>query len=376
MKQSLSIIVLGTLLAGLMASCDQLISAAGGIKPVAVTSVMLSETGVAVPIGGTHQLAVRFAPAAATDSTGTWESSNASVATVSANGLVSGVGVGTANINFTSSSGKKTATCAVACAFNISSFAGYVLVVDQAKHFTSKTEYYNGNYHGVFNADGSFQEEWYSDYSTTQQATQSSGYKGTYTWDPVTFILTRNIRSTWNAAAMAWNDPYIGSISHIATSRKVFTDHQMLSVYLPDIAANPTSWEITYTYSFTDQANSARDYRNSYKYSYSISAGQFTFNEIDTVTTQAYPLGYTTYLELEQGPCASLPAGTSLTPGKTVTYRVLPSLYQHQTANYSTNPPSLNPAVSEDLAYDSYTFMNTGLYIVTPAVIQSKSIGR
>ena len=64
-------------------------------------------------MGNTETLTANVEPATATNKTVTWSSSNASVATVNANGLVTATGVGTANITVTTQDGAKTATCAV-----------------------------------------------------------------------------------------------------------------------------------------------------------------------------------------------------------------------------------------------------------------------
>lgn len=62
--------------------------------------------------GNTRQLTASVTPSNALQ-TGTWTTSNASIATVNASGLVTGVGAGTATITFTSTDGGFTATCSV-----------------------------------------------------------------------------------------------------------------------------------------------------------------------------------------------------------------------------------------------------------------------
>ena len=70
--------------------------------PVNVTSVTVSPSTKTVSIGDTAQLTTTVLPADATDKTVTWSSSDNSVATVSANGLVTALAVGTATITATS----------------------------------------------------------------------------------------------------------------------------------------------------------------------------------------------------------------------------------------------------------------------------------
>lgn len=87
------------------AFCDNsLVSATGASISGCVVSSLLVE--------GTRQLTASVSPSNSLQ-TGTWTTSNASIATVNASGLVTGVGAGTATITFTSTDGGFTATCSV-----------------------------------------------------------------------------------------------------------------------------------------------------------------------------------------------------------------------------------------------------------------------
>ena len=84
---------------------------------VAVTGVTVSPTSVSLTVGGSKQLSATVAPSNATDKTVTWKSSDSSVATVDANGLVKAVKAGAATVTASSSNGKTaTATVTVAAA--------------------------------------------------------------------------------------------------------------------------------------------------------------------------------------------------------------------------------------------------------------------
>lgn len=83
-----------------------------GPKPV--QSVSISPSTATVKVGSTIQLSAQFTPADAADKSGVWESDDPTKATVDQTGLVKGVAVGTPNITFTSNSGNKMATRAVA----------------------------------------------------------------------------------------------------------------------------------------------------------------------------------------------------------------------------------------------------------------------
>lgn len=82
------------------------------VVPTPVESVTLSNTSLNLTEGETATLTATIAPENATDKSITWTSSDASVATVDANGKVAAVKTGKATITATSSNGK-TASCEV-----------------------------------------------------------------------------------------------------------------------------------------------------------------------------------------------------------------------------------------------------------------------
>ncbi len=80
---------------------------------VAVTSVTLDKTEVALDVGGTVTLAATVAPDNATDKTVTWTSSDSAVASVDANGVVKGETASETPVTITATAGDKSATCTV-----------------------------------------------------------------------------------------------------------------------------------------------------------------------------------------------------------------------------------------------------------------------
>jgi uncharacterized protein YjdB len=79
---------------------------------VAVTSVTLSPTTLALKVGQTSTLTATVLPSNATNKAVTWSSSNTAIATV-ANGVVTAVAAGSATITVTTADGGHTATCVV-----------------------------------------------------------------------------------------------------------------------------------------------------------------------------------------------------------------------------------------------------------------------
>ncbi len=81
-------------------------------RPVGVTGVSLNKTSATLSVGDSTTLTATVLPSDATNKAVTWESSDASVATVS-NGTVTAKAAGTATITVTTSDGGYTDTCAV-----------------------------------------------------------------------------------------------------------------------------------------------------------------------------------------------------------------------------------------------------------------------
>ena len=91
------------------ATCKVTVKAA----TIAVTGVTLNKTATSLLVGGSETLTATVAPANATNKKLTWKSSNPAVASVDANGKVTGVAAGEATITVTTEDGAKTATCKV-----------------------------------------------------------------------------------------------------------------------------------------------------------------------------------------------------------------------------------------------------------------------
>ncbi len=81
-----------------------------GASPISVTGLSVAPTNLALLTGESSQLTATISPANANDQTVTWTSSDPSVATVDANGLVNALAVGNTTITVTSNDGGFTAT--------------------------------------------------------------------------------------------------------------------------------------------------------------------------------------------------------------------------------------------------------------------------
>jgi len=93
---------------------NSLIDLAGDYKdPISVTGVTLDKETASVVVGATTPLVATVAPEDATNKAVTWSSGTPAVATVSADGTVTGVSAGEAVITVTTTDGSKTDTCTV-----------------------------------------------------------------------------------------------------------------------------------------------------------------------------------------------------------------------------------------------------------------------
>jgi uncharacterized protein YjdB len=82
-------------------------------EAIAVTGVTLNNTVFTVSVNGTGQLLATVAPTNATNKNVKWSSNIADIATVNANGLITGISAGTAIVTATSEDGGFAASCVI-----------------------------------------------------------------------------------------------------------------------------------------------------------------------------------------------------------------------------------------------------------------------
>ena len=80
---------------------------------VSVSGVTLNKTSLTLTEGGSETLVATVNPSNATDTSVSWSSSDATVASVDVSGKVTALKAGTATITVTTTDGGKTASCAV-----------------------------------------------------------------------------------------------------------------------------------------------------------------------------------------------------------------------------------------------------------------------
>ena len=89
------------------------IQGGGGSTTVSVESVFLDKTALTLEVNGTYTLTATINPSNADDQSVTWTSSDVTVATVDADGVVKAIKAGKATITVTTTDGNKKATCEV-----------------------------------------------------------------------------------------------------------------------------------------------------------------------------------------------------------------------------------------------------------------------
>ena len=123
--------------ANIMATCGKATATCKvTVNPVEASGVILSADNMSLLVGQTEKLTVAVEPDNTTDKTVTWKSDNDAVATVSSDGTVRAVSVGTANI--TATCGNATATCKVTV--NPVEASGVILSADNMSLLVGQTE--------------------------------------------------------------------------------------------------------------------------------------------------------------------------------------------------------------------------------------------
>ena len=92
---------------------DYKVNSAKTTVVIPVTGVKLNKTTTTINAGATETLVATVEPTEATNKKLTWSSSDATVATVDANGVVKGLKIGTTKITVTTEDGKYSASCDV-----------------------------------------------------------------------------------------------------------------------------------------------------------------------------------------------------------------------------------------------------------------------
>ena len=101
----------------------------------------LNKTSTSIQVGGTETLTATVSPKDAANKKVTWKSSNAAIASVDANGKVTGVKAGEATITVTTEDGGKTATCLVTVeAVPVVAVTGVTLNKTSLKLYTRDSE--------------------------------------------------------------------------------------------------------------------------------------------------------------------------------------------------------------------------------------------
>ena len=95
------------------ANIDELLVAGNAVAPASVSGVSISPISFGINMFGTRQLIATVLPTDAINKNVVWNSANATIASVSVTGLVTGTGVGTTSINATTHDGWKVASADV-----------------------------------------------------------------------------------------------------------------------------------------------------------------------------------------------------------------------------------------------------------------------
>ena len=171
---------------------------------VSVTGVTLSPSSITINKDATHILTATVLPNNATDKSVTWASSDATIATVDSNGVVSGVASGDATITVTTVDGGFTAQCSV----SVSEDAPHDYSLD---YFTIESLTDNNTVKFIVGSGNSTPNNFAIDYSTDSGSTwntiQSGQSRGSVvligTINSGDTMLLRSTANTWGVSYSA-----------------------------------------------------------------------------------------------------------------------------------------------------------------------------
>ena len=185
----------------------------------AVTSVTLDKTSCDLLVDETTQLVATVNPGIAANKNVTWTSSNTTVATVDANGLVTAKSAGTAIITVTTADGGKTATCTI----------NVVAALTDAIYHANAYFVENGRYVGV-------------NYTITRTPERKLRYEVKVNAEVVGLVMQVNDDGV-NYRTMSYD---ADTKSYTYTSEQTYTDGTTISgFFYPQFAGGANRWDFT-----------------------------------------------------------------------------------------------------------------------------------
>lgn len=278
-------------------------------EAILVEGVTIDPDMVEIPLNGKAQLNALVLPEDATDQTVTWKSSNESIATVDADGIVTAIGEGQATITVTTNDHMYTAECAVTVVEigkAMLSAESLTLKVNEIGELT------------VTLPNGAVAEtyEWTS--STTEVATPGVNSTATapiYTWSFGSTIITVNITDTNGAKYQATATVtvsadffYLVGLNDNWTTYETADEAEAAGVLLTPVEGQPNVYAITRSvpaYSGFQIIHSGMDADwttkiTPYWYSADGSSDEYVANTVDTFQVTLYG-SYTVTLDLNDG---------------------------------------------------------------------------
>ena len=306
------------------------------VNEVPVSSVTLNKTSTALSVGDSETLVASVQPPDATNKNFTWTSNNMSIATVSTNGLVSAISVGTAIITATSQAdSSKSASCTV-------TVNPAIVVSVSPKTITLQT---GGTYTFTATVTGS---------SNTAVTWSVPAGQGTITQTGGLYTAPSALGTyTIRATSQADNSKY-DTATVTVTAEPVVT----VSV-LPNTSSLEPSGTQTFTATVTGSPNSA--------VTWSVLPGQGTITQIDansaTYTAPAaagiYRVTATSLADTNKSGSATV----TVNPASIVFINIPKALFVNDTAQLQANAAGLtNPAVTWSVPSGQGTITQAGLY--------------
>ena len=212
------------------------------VTPQLATSITLNKTSATLNNGETVQLSATVTPSNASNKSVTWTSSNASVATVNSNGLVTAKGRGTASITATTADGSNLSA---SCAITVNQLATGItlnkttasVVVDKTLQLTATVSPSNANNNAV---------TWTS--SNTNIATvSSSGLVTTKAVGNVTITATTADGSNLSASCAVTVTPQLATGISLNKSSATLNNGETLQLTATVTPSNASNKSVTWT---------------------------------------------------------------------------------------------------------------------------------
>lgn len=254
---------------------------------------------------------------------------------------------------------------------------GSLVEFDKNGYAMENLIYNQGSTVATFNADGTFEIDYFGTVTSTQTtvpAAQTGGDKGTYVYNPDTFKLTKTYLKRYDVASTSWVDYNSTTTESSGAVESIFfAEHCYGQVFTPDNAEAPTSWSCEIISNYADTSNSYSQ-TTTQTYKYAVDGTTFTYTRKGIKVTTDNTVGFTVRDDTTSGTYASYPESQALSADAIVTYRVLPAVYNTNIWTSDSTAALVLTTTTGNLNYMTWTFYNDGTHIYSLPSSMSRAL--